>query len=91
MAGQLAGKTIAILVTDGFEQSELVEPKRAAEEAGARTEIVSPTEGEVKGWKDKEWGDKFPVDVPLNTAVAKLFVLLMGAATTGVYLRNVTA
>ena len=57
MASELAGKTIAILITDGFEQAAL-----------ARTEIVSPGKGEVRGWKDKDWGDSFPVDVALETA-----------------------
>jgi protease I len=70
MSGNLAGKTIAILVADGFEQSELVEPKRALEEAGAETLIVSPTGVQVKGWKHTEWGDRFPVDVTLDDADA---------------------
>lgn len=68
---RLDGKKIAILVTDGFEQSELVEPRQALDEAGAQTQIVSPTEGKVKGWKDKEWGDEFPVDVMLEQANAE--------------------
>jgi len=68
MASELTGKTIAILVADGFEQSELVEPKRALEKAGATTEIVSPNKGEVRGWKDKDWGDSFPIEVPLDSA-----------------------
>jgi len=59
---------VAILVADGFEQVELTEPRKALDEAGARTEIVSPAEGQVKGWKHTEWGDQFPVDVPLRGA-----------------------
>ena len=57
MASELAGKVIAVLITNGFEQAAL-----------ARTEIVSPGKGEVRGWKDKDWGDSFPVDVALETA-----------------------
>jgi|SRR6266508_1479338 len=68
MAMDLNGKKIAILVTDGFEQVELTEPKRALEQVGARTQIVSPANGNVKGWNHTEWGDQFPVDVPLERA-----------------------
>jgi len=68
MDGQLKGKTVAILVADGFEQVELTEPKKALEAAGARTQIISPAEGKVKGWNHTEWGEAFRVDVPLNQA-----------------------
>lgn len=68
MAQNLNGKRVAILVADGFEQVELTEPRRALDEAGARTEIVSPAQGEVKGWQHTQWGDRFPVDVPLDQA-----------------------
>jgi deglycase len=64
----LKNKKVAILVADGFEQVELTEPRAALEEAGAMTEIVSPEDKEVKGWKHTEWGDKFPVDVALDEA-----------------------
>ena len=64
----LRGKRVAILVTNGFEQVELTEPKKALEEAGAEAPIVSPADGKVKGWKFTEWGDEFPVDVPLTRA-----------------------
>jgi protease I len=64
----LKNKKVAILVADGFEQVELTEPREALEQAGAMTEIVSPEEKEVKGWKHIEWGDKFPVDVALDEA-----------------------
>lgn len=64
----LNGLKVAILVTDGFEQVEMTEPRRALDEAGAKTSIVSPKDGRVKGWKFTEWGDEFPVDVPLTRA-----------------------
>lgn len=70
---QLNGKKIAILATDGFEQSELVEPKQALEEAGAQTHIVSLSQGKVKGWKDKQWGDELPVDITLEEANAEAY------------------
>jgi protease I len=62
MADQLNGKKVAILATDGSEQSELAEPKKALEAAGAQTHIVSLQEGSIKGWKDNNWSDSFPVD-----------------------------
>ncbi len=68
MAGKLNGKKVAILVADGFEQVELTEPRQALDAAGAQTLIVSPSEGQVKGWQHTEWGDTFPVDVPLAGA-----------------------
>src|SRR6476646_5723966 len=77
MASKLDGKKVAILVTDGFEQVELTEPKRALEEAGASTMIVSPKEGKVKGWNHTEWGDQFSVDVPLQNANASDFDALL--------------
>ena len=64
----LGGLKVAILVTDGFEQVEMTEPRRALDEAGAKTSIVSPKDGRVKAWKFTEWGDEFPVDVPLTQA-----------------------
>ena len=66
----LSGKKIAILVADGFEQEELVEPRNALKNAGAQPLIISPAKGKVRGWKDTEWGDTFPVDIPLETADA---------------------
>jgi len=64
----LAGKRIAILVADGFEQEEMVEPRNALKNAGAETLIVSPNKGKVMGWKHTDWGDTFPVDVELEKA-----------------------
>jgi protease I len=64
----LQGKKVAILVADGFEQVELTEPRKALDQAGAKTAIVSPAEGKVKGWNHTEWGDQLPVDVPLQQA-----------------------
>ena len=70
MAGQLEGKKIAALVEHGFEQSELLDPKAALEKAGARVEVVSPQQGEVKGWKHTNWGDTVTVDRGLDQADA---------------------
>jgi protease I len=64
----LEGLKVAILVDSGFEQVEMTEPKKALDQAGAKTQIVSPAGLKVRGWKTKEWGDEFPVDVPLDRA-----------------------
>ena len=68
MEQKLNGKRVAILVENGFEQVEMTEPRKALDEAGARTDLVSPLDGNVKGWQHTEWGDQFPVEVPLQTA-----------------------
>lgn len=77
MPDTLKGKTIAILATDGFEQSELEKPKQALEEAGARTQVVSPTENKIKGWDKKDWGKEVPVDVVLKSANASQYDALL--------------
>jgi len=65
---QLSGRRVAILVASGFEQSELEKPRAALDDAGARTLIVSPERGTLRAWKHAEWGDPFPVDLPLSEA-----------------------
>lgn len=64
----LDGMTVAILVSDGFEQVEMTEPRKALEAAGARTQVVSPLDGSVRGWKHHDPADTFEVDVPLKMA-----------------------
>ncbi|GEL43459.1 protease [Methylorubrum extorquens] len=64
----LNGLKVAILVADGFEQVEMTEPRKALDEAGAETQIVSPKDSQVKAWNFTEWGDTFPVDMPLSSA-----------------------
>lgn len=77
MSENLHGKKVAILATDGFEQVELTEPKKALEQAGAKTEIVSPESGEIKGWKFKDWGDTVKVDKTLDDARPQDYDLLL--------------
>jgi protease I len=85
----LQGKKVAILVTDGFEQVELTEPRKALDQAGAKTEIVSPAAGQVKGWNHTEWGDRLPVDVPLQQAKPENYdaLLLPGGVMNPDHLR----
>jgi protease I len=73
----LTGKKVAILVTDGFEQVELVEPRKALDAAGAQTRIVAPKTGKVRGWNFSDWGEELKVDVPLAQANAADFDALL--------------
>ena len=73
----LQGKKVAILVENGIEQVELTSPKQALEEAGAQTQIISPQRDQVKAWQHTEWGDTFPVDVPIENANASDYDALL--------------
>ena len=77
MEKKLEGKTVAVLVADGFEQDELTRPVEALRRAGAQVKIVSPARGEVRGWRYKDWGDSFGIDVPLAEASADSFNALL--------------
>lgn len=66
----LKNKRIAILVTDGFEYVELTEPQKALEAAGAKTDVISPKDGKVRGWNHTDWGESIRVDVNLKAANA---------------------
>jgi deglycase len=68
MSDELKNKRVAILATDGFEYVELAEPRKALEKAGAKTDVVSPKEGKIKGWNKTDWGDSVKVDVTLASA-----------------------
>ena len=69
---------VLILATNGFEQSELMEPKAALEAAGHETVVASPESGEIRGWKDQNWGDSVPVDAALESVdVADFDALLL--------------
>ncbi len=92
MAGKnLEGMRVAILVADDFEQSEMTEPRKALEEAGAKTTIISPKGGTVQGVKHDEKADSFKVDMTLNEAQPDQFdaVLLPGGALNADFLRVV--
>lgn len=74
---KLKGLRVAILATDGFEQSELLEPRKALDSAGATTEVVAPKEGRIRGWNHKEWGQEVNVDHKLGEADPKSYDALM--------------
>lgn len=68
MNHHLEGKKVAILATDGFEKSELEDPREALHAAGADTYIVSPTTDAIKSWDKDHFGDTVAVDVRLQSA-----------------------
>jgi len=63
----LSGRKIAILATDGFEQSELTEPRDRLAAAGASVDVIAPKASQIRGWKGKDWGEMVPVDRELAT------------------------
>jgi protease I len=73
----LTGTIVAILVDAGFEQVELIKPRKALEKAGAETKIVSPREGAVRGWNKNRWGKSVAVDIPLESADPSQFDALL--------------
>nr|WP_137676203.1 type 1 glutamine amidotransferase domain-containing protein [Parerythrobacter lutipelagi] len=69
---------VLILATDGFEQSELMDPKTNLEQAGIDTTVASLEDGEIKGWKDQNWGDSVKVDITVDeVAVGDYDALLL--------------
>jgi protease I len=62
MTKQINGKKIAILATDGYEQTELTDPKKNLEQAGAKVDVISIKSGEIKGWNHTDWGKSVKVD-----------------------------
>lgn len=85
----LEGKTIAILATDGVEQVELTEPRKALEEAGAKTELVSLEDGQIQGFNHLDHGDKLDVDKAVKDANADDYdgILIPGGVANGDFLR----
>lgn len=68
MEKKLSGKKVAILATNGFEESEFNEPIKALKEQGAEVNVVSPEKGKIKAWKNKNWGGEYDVDITLADA-----------------------
>src|SRR5271156_845856 len=86
---KLQGLRVAILATDGFEEAELVKPRKALEEAGAKTTVIAPKSGEIQGFNHDERAEKVPVGMELAAAKAGDFdaVLLPGGALNADALR----
>lgn len=77
MSQDLRGKKIAIIATDGFEQSELCEPKRALEQAGATIDVVSLSAKDIRSWNNKDWGKSISVDKVLGQVSCSDYDALM--------------
>jgi len=90
MAGELSGKKIAFLAADGVEQVELVEPRKAVEEAGAETAVVSIDSGEIQAFNHLDHGDKIKVDLTADTADPSEFdaLVLPGGVANPDFLRG---
>jgi protease I len=86
---RLEGKKIAILATDGVEQVELVEPRKALEDEGAQTELVSLEEGQIQGFDHLDHADKLDVDTTVQQASADDYdgILIPGGVANGDFLR----
>ena len=86
---RLNGKKIAILATDGVEQIELTEPRKALDEAGAETTLVSLKEGSILGFKHLDHGDTFEVEQTIDQASAEDYdgVVIPGGVANGDFLR----
>ncbi len=89
MAHELNGKKIAILATDGVEQVELTEPRKALEDAGATTELVSLEDGEIQAFDHLDHADRFTVDRKVADASADEYdgLLIPGGVANGDFLR----
>ena len=77
MENQTKKKKVAILATDGFEQSELKKPLKALKKEGILVDIISLKKGKIKGWKNTKWGEKIKVDVTIDVAFCADYDLLV--------------
>ncbi len=89
MADELKGKKIAIIATDGVEQVELTDPRKALEDAGATTELLSLQEGEILAFNHLDHGDRFEVDKLVSDASVDDYdgLLIPGGVANGDFLR----
>jgi len=77
MEKQLNRKRVAVMATDGFEQSEFEEPIETLKKEGISVDVISLKEGTIKGWKEKNWGDKFKVDVTIDKVLSTDYDMLI--------------
>src|SRR3977135_2602894 len=77
MGDKLSGKKVAILAADGFEEVELTKPKKALDEAGAKTSVISIKSGKIQGMNHADKGETVAVDQTLAEAKPQDFDALM--------------
>ncbi len=77
MDNQLEGRRVAILAADGYEESELLEPRKALDDAGATTEVISLEHGKIKGWAKGNWAGQVEVDTTADKARAEDYDALL--------------
>lgn len=73
----LTNSKIAILATNGFEESELTSPMNALASTGAQVEIIAPNAGDICGWSDGDWGNSVTVNKTLQEADAREYDALI--------------
>jgi len=73
----ISDRKVAILATNGFEQSELESPLKALKDAGATVHVIAPEGGEIRGWDGDDWGDKVKVDHTLDAVKSADYDALM--------------
>ena len=74
---KLEGKSVAIIAADMVEQIELVEPRKALEDAGAKTQLISLRPGEIQGFNHFDKADKLKVDRTIDEVDASEYDALM--------------
>src|SRR5665647_165312 len=77
MEKQLNKRRVAVMATDGFEQSEFKKPIKALKNDGNLVDVISLKEGKIQGWKGTKWGDEFKVDVSIDKALSTNYDMLV--------------
>jgi len=77
MEKQLNKKRVAVMATDGFEQSEFKKPIKALKKEGILVDVISLKKGKIKGWKETKWGDKFKVDKTIDNSLSTDYDMLI--------------
>jgi protease I len=77
MRRTLAGRKVAIVMTDGFEESEFTKPYEALLDSGAAVDIISLRMGKIKSWKSKNWGGEINVTKAIADVSPKEYDALM--------------
>ena len=77
MKKQVNKKRVAVMATDGFEQSEFKKPIKALNKAGISVDVISIEKGKIKGWKNTKWGEKFKVDKTIDQALSSDYDMLV--------------